>query len=571
MKILKKASVRFKLILGFVAISILLFTVGVLSAITLKVIAQSGKTMYSNHLQSINSLHIIKEDLLNIRINLDEIVDNRDDEVTKLNISEIERLQEDDVTYIQFYDSVDKLPEEQQLWEEFNSAMEDYREQRQKVLDFALSGNYDDAEGEMSDVTVIRTAMFEKLDELIQISITEADDTSNINAIIADRSIITINCITFFGFIIAIGLGLIISNYIKKALTYGVSYAEAIGNGDLTYNLKVKYGNDEFGHLFDALNKSKDNLKDLVNQIMIQSNEVSASSEELSATMEELTNDFNVINQNTQTIVTDVMDINAVTEELSATVEQAETGTNQLSVIARDGNDKSFDIMKRADIIRNQGLDSKKIADDMYEEKHLRVVNAIEKGKIVGQIFAIADSISKIAKQTNLLSLNASIESARAGEHGKGFAVVAEQIRVLAEQSSNYVKDIGKVVIDVQEAFNDLENSSNQMLDFIDKRVRSDYDLLVNTGEHYDKDALFVNSFSKDTASMAEEMNATTKEISSIIQNIANNMQSTTYSSEEILKSMNKTKQAVEQVSDMAIKQSEIAENLCDIIQKFKI
>lgn len=211
------------------------------------------------------------------------------------------------------------------------------------------------------------------------------------------------------------------------------------------------------------------------------------------------------------------------------------------------------------------------MAERISVEKQHNIFDAIEKGKVVDEIAKIAELISGIAGQTNLLALNASIEAARAGEHGKGFAVVASEIGTLADQSAVYVKEITEVVRSVKNAFENLADNSRDILEFVDGRVRKDYELLVDTGSNYEKDAVYVSGFSEDTAAMAEELNASTEEISGVIQTISANIEDTSLSFEEISKNMNETTIAMNQIANAAENQAMVAEKLSSLVAKFKV
>jgi len=570
MKFFRKLSIRVKLMGGFLVLAVLLVAVGWLGTLAMNAVSARSDKMMANNVQDIQDLHLMKVSLLNVRSEVQRAVLYANAEKTKAAIESIEAYQVENQKNIDSYLSRIESEDEKITWDKYISEMEAYRDARNNVLDMASEGNYVEAEAGMDNVTAIREIMFSYLDKLI------ADNESileqeNIKMDSFTRSSqIFMYIVIGIGFVLAMIIGLQLTASISKSVNIGLKFAKALGEGDLTISFENK-SRDELGKLVEALKQAQTNMKEIILGIAMQTAEVSSASEELSATIEEISSTFETINSNTSIIADGVMEIRAASEELSATVEEVNSGVSQLASNSSVGSEKAVDIKARAIKIKENGNESKILAEKIYDEKHTKIMEAIEQGKVVDEIVKVAGLINGIATQTNLLALNASIEAARAGEHGRGFSVVATEIGSLAEQSANYVKEITQTVMNVQNAFENLAENSKEVLDFVDKRVRSDYELLVETGNSYENDASYVSGFSEDSAAMSEELSAATEEISSVIQTIAGNIEDTSVSFENIKSNMNETSIAMEQIAKAAEEQAVVAETLNSLVAKFKI
>lgn len=569
-KLRKNASIKVKLLTGFSVVAMIALIVGVIGSVIMNRIASRAETMYSYNLQSIGELHSLKENLLSVSSELQRAVLYHDSNITKESIVSINEMRKENESYLDSYEKRELSKRAREIWNGFLQDVDAYQSARQDVIDLASIGQYEQAQTSLDSVTSLRLSMFDNINELITLNEKMADTQNNENQKLLKSSTVIMYTFIIIGVLLSIAIGLRLCFSISKSVDKGLRFAKALGEGDLTVEIE-NGSHDELGKMIEALEDARGHMKDIVSNIVVQTEEVSASSEELSATLEEISGGFETISHNTSFISDGVMDIKAAAESLSATVEQVNVGVTQLAATSSEGSKESEEIRNRAVGIKEKGIESKQITASLYEVKHENIMKAIEEGKIVEEIANIAKLIDDIAGQTNLLALNASIEAARAGEHGKGFAVVASEIGTLAEHSAKYVREITEVVHNVKGAFDNLADNSKEVLSFMDETIKPDYELLVDTGIRYEKDAVYLNGMSEDTAAMTQELNASTEEISSVIQTITSNIENAALSFDEIKENMNETNGAMEQIAKAAENQAVIAEKLSKLTNRFKI
>ena len=162
-------------------------------------------------------------------------------------------------------------------------------------------------------------------------------------------------------------------------------------------------------------------------------------------------------------------------------------------------------------------------------------------------------------------------EAARAGDHGKGFSVVAEEVRKLAEESSQAVINIQDTIAKVEGAFKSSIDTGSDILEFINKNVEEQFNDYSEVGNKYYNDSNFVSDMSEEIAAMSEEITATVGQVSEAVQNMAGVAQKSSEQAETIKESMNETTKAIEQVALTAQSQAELAQKINEIVHKFKI
>jgi methyl-accepting chemotaxis protein WspA len=235
----------------------------------------------------------------------------------------------------------------------------------------------------------------------------------------------------------AVWIGLYQSSSISEPLTQLVEALERMRHGDFTKRLNIRR-RDEFGVLADGLNRLVDDLSVLVGQVQRSGIQVNTNATEIAATARQQQSTANEIAATTAQIGATSKQISATSKELVKTMNEVNEVAEETEQVASNGQEAIASMESTMRQIMNaSGSISSKLA--VLNEK-------------TGNINTVVTTITKVADQTNLLSLNAAIEAEKAGEYGLGFAVVAMEIRRLADQTAVATYDIEKMVKEMQSA-----------------------------------------------------------------------------------------------------------------------
>lgn len=167
--------------------------------------------------------------------------------------------------------------------------------------------------------------------------------------------------------------------------------------------------------------------------------------------------------------------------------------------------------------------------------------------------------------------MNAAIEAARAGEAGKGFAVVADQIRRLAEGSKTSVGRIQEVTNEILTVVNDLSTSSMKIMEFIDKKVLSDYENLVKDSERYNELSKVISDIVMDFSTISEELFASTQNMVQAINQISIAANEEASGAANIAQKSGVIANMAENVVNLASRSNEKSERLINLVKQFKI
>lgn len=359
-------------------------------------------------------------------------------------------------------------------------------------------------------------------------------------------------------------------NNVHNAILFLKWLSDKMSRGDYTFVVnEERLKKDEFGELIVSYNTVIKETRNLIDKVY--------DSLELISTA--LHNLDDSVNQSSR-----------ASDEILKSSEEIAKGSSEQAIATEDGLKKSFDLGKIVEenngLVQSLNKMSEKIIftanDGMTQVEELsdkvqltnesiKSINdvIIKTNKSAMDIKDASDIISAIAKQTNLLALNAAIEAARAGESGRGFAVVAEEIRTLAERSTESTKHIDSIIEELQTNSNNaLEEmiSTNKVVEEQVKSVKIARDMFNDILVSVDNNAVAVYTLTESI----EKMNVIQKNISEIIENLSAIAQENAAGTEESIASIEEQSNYMHNLTIESDKINRLNEDLNHTIRFFR-
>lgn len=370
--------------------------------------------------------------------------------------------------------------------------------------------------------------------------------------------------------VIAIIAAYIFIRRTTRPLTRLSGSVNTVARGDLSQEPILFKSKDEIGTLARDFNEMTTSLRNLITQVNDTSMLVASSSQELSASAQEtnragehsvnvtidLADGANTQLRNLEGSYRSVQEMSRFITEIASTADTAMNTAADNALKARNGRESMDSTTSQMQVVSESISDLSGIIETL--------------GSHSKEIESIVGTISSIAEETNLLSLNAAIEAARAGEEGRGFAVVAGSVRKLAERSASSAAQIGELVSQI---VSQMDKAGETMRRSTDEMVEGKA-MIIAAGRSFSE----IETSVSDMSSQSQQISETVRDLALIssdlvaaIQSIVAVSNQTAEGAEMLSASSQEQLAAMQEVEASAAFLSSLAEKLQVLVENFKI
>ncbi len=569
MRWFKDLKIFTKILLLVLITAVSLAVVGFMGYRYMTQMRDQAREMYAEHLLPVGWLNITRNNFRAVEADIWQLILTSDKTEEQRLVKDIDQQAQEANTLLAQYEKLNIGQTEKERLAQLKTAMQEYRAERQRAIDLAVAGDkpgayaiYRSAAGKIEDQTSL-------LRDLAQKSSKDSDALAEEIAAEAAMALKIVFGVVMLAIVLCGVMGIAIAREIARSVSKLQILMAKAGAGDLTVHGDIE-SKDEIGELTASFNLMMRRQSEVVGMVRKAAVELSAASEEMAASCEE---------------------VNAATEEVARSMHHVTETTAQGNTVIVEASQSLVHLSSLIQIAKSKATsavaDSQKTlraatgGQETVRETVACMGTISEKTKdtetIIAtlsnystQIASITDTITGIASQTNLLALNAAIEAARAGEAGRGFAVVAEEVRKLAEQSSQGASEVAALVQKVAESTEEAVAAMRQS----NVEVIRGVEVVNKAGTALDDIVTEVNSTVSDIGgvlSVTNEEVASSDKVVELINRLASVIETTAAQAEEVASSTEQTSAAMQTVAASSEEGSAMANDLKAMVDVFKV
>lgn len=364
-----------------------------------------------------------------------------------------------------------------------------------------------------------------------------------------------------------------LTNYLLKKMAIRIrkieEAAKQMEEGDLTVFIPVT-GKDELAELTGSINQMAKANREAFRKMNEVARQITGASQTLVASVEENTASGNEISATVNAIARGASDQSKSIDENLASLQSLVDAVRRMDA-------RSKEVLQGADQMTASSLGGKEKLKHLSVQSRAsadttgQIIQAVSQlEKHVAKIDQIVDVLGGIARRTNLLSLNASIEAAHAGEHGKGFSVVADEIRKLAQQTNQSLKHVTEMVKEM----NEQTRNAVELCEETNRVVEAQGEAVEETNRAFEEIDRTIEANVKGIQGIADAIRKTETNIGRISkgsQMIASTSEETAASTEEVSASVEEENAAMEELNKLAGELDQQARQMREAIERFKI